>query len=588
MTSATAETKLIGDVDGVQTGDAGEVIWSAFLSGDFAEPSVNNLVALSGRDFLTFRNISFVGGGGTIILGTTASSTDIKIQNCSFIQGGATGTGTLIAITLASQVAGNWTIDGCVFIFNSSNAISIVLTTGSSGADYDANIQITNCLFIGGGSANVIFVNNSGTLTFEGGGVDVTNCTKIGGSAPLLLTNGTRLSLTIPCTVQNCVIYAGGSTALNAGESGAIVEDYNLIWASTPRTNVAVGAHSVGGSSAAYAPTFEYGQGRIVGRGLALFGSPAQSNTLGGFHGTSPTSSDISELVRPCGSVAFGTSGTATAGGAKTLTDSGADWGASKFIGWTVKITGGTGSGQVKTISSHTATVLTVDGNWNTQPSTDSTYIIYRGAMASSGTATAGAATTMTDGNAAWGTNMWTGYTLAITGGTGSGQSKVVASNTGTVLTVASSWTTNPDSTSQYKLYRGTDESTVNNAVGCYERGNTWGKETGTVRTGSNAISQLGPGVQDFDIPVSAASTTVSVYVRWDSNYAGTKPQLKVLNGTECGVSDATDTATGSANTWEELSLNFTPTSAGVVTVRIQSNCTTPTGWAFADDFAIS
>lgn len=130
--------------------------------------------------------------------------------------------------------------------------------------------------------------------------------------------------------------------------------------------------------------------------------------------------------------------------------------------------------------------------------------------------------------------------------------------------------------------------ASASTAAGAYERSNTFGKETTTVRTGSNAISITGPGIQDFELPVDATSTTVTVYVRWDATYAGTKPQLKVLNGTEAGVASASTTAVGSSGAWEQLSLNFTPTKTGIVTVRIQSNDTNGGGKCFADDFAVT
>jgi hypothetical protein len=79
--------------------------------------------------------------------------------------------------------------------------------------------------------------------------------------------------------------------------------------------------------------------------------------------------------------------GTATAGAnasnalSGTLTDSGASWSTTLNSGtvvrckW-VKITGGTGSGQIRAITNNTATVLTVVPAWTTPPSTDSTYVI--------------------------------------------------------------------------------------------------------------------------------------------------------------------------------------------------------------------
>lgn len=68
------------------------------------------------------------------------------------------------------------------------------------------------------------------------------------------------------------------------------------------------------------------------------------------------------------------------------------------------------------------------------------------------GTATSGASTTLTDSGASWTTNQWTGYTVSITSGTGSGQSRIVSSNTATALTVPA-WTTNPNNTSVYEIH---------------------------------------------------------------------------------------------------------------------------------------
>jgi hypothetical protein len=101
-------------------------------------------------------------------------------------------------------------------------------------------------------------------------------------------------------------------------------------------------------------------------------------------------------------------------------------------------------------------------------------------------------------------------------------------------------------------------------------------------------MSITGPGTQDFQLPVDATSTTASVYVRWDATYAGTKPLMKVLNGGECGVTDATATATGASGSWEQLSLNFTPARAGIVTIRLQSSDTNGAGVMYVDDFAVT
>lgn len=75
-------------------------------------------------------------------------------------------------------------------------------------------------------------------------------------------------------------------------------------------------------------------------------------------------------------SVTQADAGTASAGGANTLTDSSKAWTANAHAGWVVHIIAGTGAGQKLTILSNTATQLTVDANWTTQPDATSQYVI--------------------------------------------------------------------------------------------------------------------------------------------------------------------------------------------------------------------
>lgn len=111
------------------------------------------------------------------------------------------------------------------------------------------------------------------------------------------------------------------------------------------------------------------------------------------------------------------------------------------------------------------------DGRLVATPSSEGTF--------ATGTATAGAASTLTNSAKAWTVNSWTNYQVRITAGTGKGQIRTIASNTATVLTVSSAWTTNPDATSQYAI-EGNDDYVYllgNNAVTMYRysiSGNTW------------------------------------------------------------------------------------------------------------------
>jgi len=67
--------------------------------------------------------------------------------------------------------------------------------------------------------------------------------------------------------------------------------------------------------------------------------------------------------------------GTATAGGATTLTNSAKNWTTNQWTNYQLRIVSGTGAGQIRTITSNTSTQLTV-ATWTTNPSTDSVYAI--------------------------------------------------------------------------------------------------------------------------------------------------------------------------------------------------------------------
>ena len=246
---------------------------------------------------------------------------------------------------------------------------------------------------------------------------------------------------------------------------------------------------------------------------------------------------------------AIGPSGTATAGSSTTLTTNltlPID-----LRGYTIRITGGPGAGDVRTIASNTLgvnSVITVTSPFSTPITSSSTYTLLTGRVYlfgggtlggssfrvfdyalqtysslsvtglpatfgsdgflfatpsivdlgevnsyATGTATAGGATTITNAAKNWTTNQWSNaYQVRITGGTGAGQVRRIASNTATVLTVTSAWTTNPDATSVYSI-EGDDDSLYligNSAVTMYRysiSGNSWATISPSVARGGVA-----------------------------------------------------------------------------------------------------
>lgn len=428
--SPTTETQIIGDINGNRTGDSGDVIWTAYTTDDITVPSANPTLTLNGRDFLTFKNILFIAGNtAESTISAAANSINITFRDCGFIGVRSAANSRYIVYTGLADIASNWLIDRCVFggVGSSGEQIRVVLPT-SSVADYDSNFVIQNCV-ANGSAATFVMVASSGALASKGGGVDILNCTVLGRSAGIV-TIGTNISTTIPCTIYNCLLVTGSIAAIDAGASGQILEDYNRIFANTARVNVTAGLSSI--SDLSHAPLFEIGYAAFVGRMLRPYGTPmAGSPLLGRATAANLPPVDILNRPRP-------------AGGLSTLYE----WGA-------------------------------------------------------------------------------------------------------------------------------------------YARHDTAARETATLYGGSNSIVITGPGDHDFAVPVDATLTTFTVYAQYDTNHSTfNKPQMKVLNGEEIGVSEATVTMALGANLWELLTLTFTPTAKGIVTVRFISRAYVGSGKAFFDEFS--
>ena len=134
------------------------------------------------------------------------------------------------------------------------------------------------------------------------------------------------------------------------------------------------------------------------------------------------------------------------------------------------------------------------------------------------GTATAGGASTLTNSAKTWATNQWTNSQIRISAGTGLGQIRTISSNTATVITVSSAWTTTPDATSVYSI-EGNDDFLYylgNNAVALYRysiSGNSW--------------STLSPGVARGAAPTAG----MSAHWVWEASEADWTNESAILNG---------------------------------------------------------
>lgn len=174
------------------------------------------------------------------------------------------------------------------------------------------------------------------------------------------------------------------------------------------------------------------------------------------------------------------------------------------------------------------------------------------------GTATAGASTTITLGaDKTFVLNQWTNFQVRITGGTGNGQIRSIASNTAgasPVVTVSSAWTTTPDSTSTYVI-EGNDDYLYlmgNAAITLYRysiSSNTWSTLTpGTAR----AAAIGGGGSSTWVDNISDSTWTDGTYGTHFSGAAGTilKQNGRYIYSFRGGASNALDVYDIAANTW--------------------------------------
>lgn len=102
-------------------------------------------------------------------------------------------------------------------------------------------------------------------------------------------------------------------------------------------------------------------------------------------------------------------------------------------------------------------------------------------------------------------------------------------------------------------------------------------RDTGTTYDSSTASIKLADaGVHQMFVPVSNESTTISVRVYREANYAGTNPRMVIK---QPGQSDRVTTDTGSVSTWNLLTDTFTPSAdTEFVVVELQSLNTATSG----------
>ena len=208
--------------------------------------------------------------------------------------------------------------------------------------------------------------------------------------------------------------------------------------------------------------------------------------------------------------------GTATGDQSSTTlgdTTKSAIWLENQWAYHAVRITAGTGIGQTRLITGNTSTVMTLANAWITTPDATSVYGIYAVAsmMLEYGSATGTQALlTLTDTTKVWTTNAWANKVVKIrhsTGGTE--QTRLIASNTATVLTLTAQWTPQLDPTAS--VDSGTS-TTPQDLLTLVDTAKSW-----TVNGYANYVVQItgGTGAGQIRSIVSNTATHMTLEQAW-------------------------------------------------------------------------
>lgn len=246
---------------------------------------------------------------------------------------------------------------GTVMIFSKNGANNIAMLIQSATAQYlyhhdeDMFIQVPSGAFAGTWVAGVSGVYHPWSRTYTATGGSTTTVTV---SAASFNING---------FARGAVIEFLSGTAGNIGTRSTITEILNNAGSGTITLTLADTVTSVANND-----TFRLNTGRffVMSSGTLASGSfkSFDVGTLAwetkAFATGGTTNATDSRLIVPYTRVDIFDTGTATSGSSTTLVDSGAAWTTDQWINYQVRITAGTGKGQVRVITANNGTTLTI------------------------------------------------------------------------------------------------------------------------------------------------------------------------------------------------------------------------------------
>lgn len=501
------------------TGTAGSALVKSDMV-DVAGAAVSATTAQIGVNVVNWNNT-------VVATPATAGIPDINVKNINnvaaatpgasggiLISGSNSGTTTLAALTCT----GSFTISDGLLIARSSSNTSAITATGNgtgSGAVFTSGSGATGDGF----QATAASTNGNGfKLTKAGSGNDLA-------ATSTTLTLAKTTNITGFNDIAATAIVSAGAITTSSGAVSTVTTVTNQLTAAAIATGIWQDSTAGDFTTASSIGKSLYTSGVVPGgtNGLFIAGTNAATTVT-----TALTTTFTGNLTGSVGSVT-GAVGSVT--------------------GAVGSVTGNVGGNVVGSVASVTARVTANVDQWNGTTVTQS--IPPDANFIRSGTAQAGAATTITlDAGASATNNLYQNETIFIRSGTGAGQSNIIASYVGAtkVATVAATWATNPDNTSVFTVMsNGPSIASVSGTVNANV----------TQWSGTNVASPATAGIPEVNVKninnVAAATPGASGGVLISGSNSGTTTlaALTVTGATTMTgglVVNAGATITGSAN----------------------------------------
>jgi hypothetical protein len=302
--TAAGPLSIVGDCDG-----------AGFLAGGYASPATglvdwrgwtNDSTPLGssaclnvvGKSYVTVKSLKIVGASNTSksCVYLNGAALNWTFQDCVFVSC-VNGAAVVIEITAAAGQAWNHTIERCDFVATGGGGYGLRLLAQQNPTEYGVNTLVQNCRFLGGSIGLNIAVTGGGSGSALATGITVQSCTGLFCTTFADIYGATAVNPTTPIGVYGC--YVGlCSTGVKANNTTQVVENGNILYVTTPRSNVNAGAASI--TSAA--PAIHCDDGRLTGLPSRPFGEPSEVGVIGGWgnYGNVPTV-DLSNRNRPEG-----------------------------------------------------------------------------------------------------------------------------------------------------------------------------------------------------------------------------------------------------------------------------------------------